>query len=421
MEDDALLGANASAEYGAASAMGAHSPPVFVGEKEGLREKKSEWGPPADARCVVRFPRALEECLAHVDDPIIALCQLCEDDAASPPLRFAAAGCRVLSRVITFFTAIEIGVSVPLILYFCGQDGEASWFATLMLVTGAATQVPKRFIWRARPFHVNRARSTLRNATSSFPSRAVACSTIYAYLVAYTLVYPAESALHASLLWLAIAAVLVPLAAFARINLGVHYPSDTVAGAILGVAICVAGTALSWVEDLGCASCRTGECYATAAAAGDEGAGDAISWSAMASVSWGLVAACALASLALTLVAIAPPLRFWNKCAHVGGVTLGCLSFHLTFLCKQASANGRHALPPPDALRGAATQIGALAAAFVLSSALFALGKVAQSKAVSKALGRAIIVADLTLFAGEFSVMYRYILRDHAHNLTRSP
>ena len=409
MERDALLGESApSAEYGAASSAGAHSPPVFAREKVG--EKKHEWGPPADARCVVHFPRALEECLRHADDPLIALCQLCEDEADSPPLRFAAAGCRAFSRVVTFFTAIEIGVSVPLLLYFCGQDGEASWFATLMLVTGAATQVPKRFIWRARPFHVNRARSTLRNATSSFPSRAVACSVIYAYLVAYTLVYPAESALHASLLWLAIAAVIVPLAAFARINLGVHYPSDTVAGAILGVAICVAGTALSRVEDLGCASCRTGECYASAAAAaaGEEsaGAGDAISWSALGGVSWALVAACALASLVLTLLAIAPPLRFWNKCAHVGGVTLGCLSFHLTFLCKEASANGRHALPPPDALRGSAKQLGALFAAVVLSTVLFALGKVAQSKAVSKALGRALLVADLALFAAVYGATF---------------
>lgn len=387
--------------YGAAASSGApppptSSPPVLRSEKDasGGNLAKKEWGPREGERCVVRFPKALDECLRSFDDPIIAVCQMGQDGTATGALKCAAIGCKMFSRIATFFTAIEIGVSVPLLLYFCGADGEAAWFATLMAVTGAVTQVPKRFIWRSRPFHVNRAVSTLRNATSSFPSRAVACSAIYAYLAAYTIVYPTENALHASLLWLAIAALLVPLASFARINLGVHYPSDCVVGGLVGIVVCAVGTALSWAETQGCSSCRTAKCYAMESA-GEE----AISWKSLDRVAWGVVAGCAAASLAATVLAVAPPLRFWNKCAHVGGVTLGCLTFHLAFLCKEASANGLRALPPPKAELDALTRVGCLAAALFLSLLLFGVGKIMQSKRVVRFLGSFRFIASAALFA----------------------
>ena len=149
--------------------------------------------------------------------------------------------------------AIEIIFALPFVLFCLGVDGLASEMSYLALVTAIFSQLPKRFIWRYRPWMVLRSNQVsiafilsfifffiyffwiqqlATPHTSSFPSRAVCCSLVYSFAVCYGYLYFTNSN---DIIWWwmpEIIFIFLFLASFARVFLGVHYPSDCLVGAV---------------------------------------------------------------------------------------------------------------------------------------------------------------------------------------------
>lgn len=80
------------------------------------------------------------------------------------------------------------------------------------------------------------------HATTSFPSGHVGAAVTLYGAIALLLVWSPRAAPASRRVAVAVALVVPPLVAFARVYRGVHYPSDVVAGAVLGVA----WLAVSW-------------------------------------------------------------------------------------------------------------------------------------------------------------------------------
>eukprot|EP00171_Calliarthron_tuberculosum_P018090 IDg18090t1 len=83
-----------------------------------------------------------------------------------------------------------------------------------------------------------RALPVRQDRTSSFPSRAVVCAVVFSWLIGQSLFL--EQILRGKLprlqLWVGIV-ICAALTAFARINVGAHYASDTICGFLLGLVI----------------------------------------------------------------------------------------------------------------------------------------------------------------------------------------
>lgn len=124
---------------------------------------------------------------------------------------------------------------------------------------GFISQIPKKFIFRPRPWMVKRARPIRRDKTSSFPSRAVVCAVVFSWLIAQSLAREeaVSTPVNPIILWLAIL-IVAALTAFARINVGAHYPSDTIFGFLLGCAILRVGLR---VESMWSSACDAQHTY----------------------------------------------------------------------------------------------------------------------------------------------------------------
>lgn len=303
---------------------------------------------------VVDFPLRLEQLTRSADDWIIARVQATNHVAL-----------RTLALVITAASAIEIAFAVPFILFALGIDGLATEAMYMAAVTGLLSQVPKRFLWRWRPWMLGRADTRKRTTTSSFPSRAVACSVVYSFCVCYAAwSYGFGNTLYLAWLWMPALIVFSGLlSSWARVYLGVHYPSDCLVGALLGVAICGAGLLLLLADVLGCTSCREGECYA------DLTAPNRITPVNMSAVGWWPLILSAAAAVLATILFMMPPVQFWEKCERAFGLLAPCFVFQLAFLCPNGSTSGGSLaaplLPPvwwsyPFALFAPALAVGAI-------------------------------------------------------------
>jgi membrane-associated phospholipid phosphatase len=279
-------------------------------------------------------PRSFEDAFRRADDSIIWACQLLHgsDRAAGKPLEW-------LCLAFTGATTIEIGVAAPVFLFVLGYDALASWAAYVVFAAAFVSQFPKRFLWRTRPFACRppRAKKSRRNETSSFPSRAVTCAVIYGLLAAHVAVFGPRASPAASLpgAWYALVLGITLLVSFARVHLGVHFPSDCLFGAAQGALVAAVGTAAAAAVQRGCSSCLGG----AGAAAGLPytpvsdarhciTAGNAVS--ALNAGALGVGSLCAFAALAL---ATSKPLQFWTKASHIFGFLLPTIVFELTFLC----------------------------------------------------------------------------------------
>eukprot|EP01127_Copromyxa_protea_P021744 TRINITY_DN7569_c0_g1_i2.p1 TRINITY_DN7569_c0_g1~~TRINITY_DN7569_c0_g1_i2.p1 ORF type:complete len:284 (+),score=30.53 TRINITY_DN7569_c0_g1_i2:91-852(+) len=202
------------------------------------------------------FPARLERSLEWFDNPIIKLCQ-------TPRGNFFF----LLSHFFTALVAIEYIVALPILLFILGFDHMGSKCLYIGMVLCFFSQVPKRFVWRYRPYMAYRAEERQRDKTSSFPSRAVACSVVYAYVVNIFVMFYTES--KEISWWMFLLMVVCPiLASFSRINLGVHYPSDCLCGAILGLTVCTVANGFYQLDKNICGECydppdySLGVCYA---------------------------------------------------------------------------------------------------------------------------------------------------------------
>jgi len=197
-------------------------------------------------------------------------------------------------------------------------------------------------VWRAKKL-----RQSETATTSSFPSRAVTCATVYAFFICYAYVYKVvhkdfgdgSEAFQWWMLVLLLLAVL--LSSFARVNMGVHYPSDCVAGFIQGIIVCAIGTALWDSSSRACSSCFTKECYA------DPLSETAITKDHLMRLNWTVLVISFLVSLLITAISVMKPVDFWSKCDRIYGMLFPGLIFKMTFLCP-VTAHSSLPAPPPS-------------------------------------------------------------------------
>lgn len=300
----------------------------LLGADASLADNYANAEEPPERKWRARFPLAAERFLQPFDDPLIALVQ-----------RLEGRWVYWLCMALTGMTAIEVILVAPFVCHVLGLDGLAVELTYLALFTAMLSQVPKRFVWRHRPWMVRRALKRRTDTTSSFPSRAVTCAVVYVFAVCWTVTYNTDRLALAW--WMPVAYIAaVLLSSLARISLGVHYPSDCVAGMLQGVLICTLATALWKADLLGCPSCHRDACYAASAAT-------SITWGTLSRVNWLLFGVLCLGAALLALLSLMPPVLFWVKCDRVYGALLPCLVFQLAFLCPTANAARASLAPPP--------------------------------------------------------------------------
>jgi len=159
-------------------------------------------------------------------------------------------------------------------------------------------------------------------------------------MAVYAYVYNVQSDKFLITWWMPLLIITaVVLSSFARINMGVHYPSDCVAGFLQGILVCVIGTLLWHADALGCDSCFTDRCYSS------ENSSSLISKDHLSRISWGTIAIGISVSLFFTIVSVIKPIDFWQKCDRVYGMLLPGVLFQFTFLCRRTTGSS---LAHPD-------------------------------------------------------------------------
>lgn len=291
-----------------------------------------------DKQWIYSFPSAWEQSLSWFDDAGIAFLQRPLNTwARLPVIGFALA--------LTVFTSIEFGLILPFTLYLTRYDSLADRATWLTLILSLFSQLPKRFVWRARPWMQQRAIKVRKDKTSSFPSRAVTCAIVYGVLISAALSSTNESDSINWLITIIISLVFATLASMARVIVGAHYPSDCVVGFISGTICSAIGTGLYALQTSVCAPCivsahitQTRSCYADSDAETLSAANPGVAWM---SILVGLL----VASVWLFTM-VTPPLKFWTKASFVVAILVPCMIFRFAWLCPDA--NDQQALAAPQ-------------------------------------------------------------------------
>jgi membrane-associated phospholipid phosphatase len=313
---------------------------------------------PRGSHVSLSFPEALESALSPLDDALIPRAQRLW---ATVELRYAF-------LATTTMTAIEAALPVPGALYALGYDAAGGLCTSILIVLALASQIPKKFIWRQRPWMAGRAKAHRRDSTSSFPSRAVVCGVVFAWLALASVAVETSGAeaMPVNLVWLAVV-FSASAASLSRVVVGAHYPSDCVCGFLLGVLILKLGgkLELAWLR-AGCAalasSAPSGAGTPASAlslsakfhflhlpaapravpeprAAGKDGAElitVALSSLSVMRANMPVVRllACVTLSYVVTMASIA---GFWVKCSYVYGLLLSTATFRYVFLASAAT------------------------------------------------------------------------------------
>eukprot|EP00741_Cyanophora_paradoxa_P017228 tig00020961_g16640.t1 len=308
-------------------------------------------------RFVYCIPLAFENAFQALDDGLIPACQ-----RGGLPANLIATG-------LTIFSSIEVGLAAPLALYLLQEDLAANVVLSLITALTFLSQLPKRFVWRPRPWMASRARAFKRDYTSSFPSRGVACAVVWSVAAGYIASgYAAQREAAAGgrpgplqapawSWWLALPAGL--LLSWARINVGNHYPSDCVFGALEGLLAIGLGHGLEAVLSGVCG----GYCYA---GAGVEGIGPE---GGLGPRGWTLAVLASLLGVLLLEVLQAEPVHLWTKAEHAFGLLFASLLFRTVFLCPGLVRRAL-AAPPASSLEPAAAPLAIAALSVALCTAV---------------------------------------------------
>lgn len=273
------------------------------------------------------FPTALESLFAPLDDAVVRVVQ-----------RRTGGLLHSFVMSLTFFSAIECALPVPAILHALGYDRAAALCGSVVCTLCFLSQIPKKFVFRPRPWMAGRALSIRQDKTSSFPSRAVVCAVVFSWLIGHSLALEGflPGPVQPVRLWAGIV-VAAAMTSFARINVGAHYASDTICGFILGLIVLRIGNGVEakW-QDLGCA---VADAYPAGPAQLIASAGT------LTRAPMFRLAAAVGVSYALTLVSIQ---GFWVKCSYVYGLLLASATFRAVFACPNRT---------PESVVGAVGQV----------------------------------------------------------------
>eukprot|EP00002_Diphylleia_rotans_P018174 TRINITY_DN3526_c0_g1_i2.p1 TRINITY_DN3526_c0_g1~~TRINITY_DN3526_c0_g1_i2.p1 ORF type:complete len:372 (+),score=74.02 TRINITY_DN3526_c0_g1_i2:65-1180(+) len=300
------------------------------------------------AAYVVLFPQSLENKWRQFDDCIIAFVQKRQNK-----LFYA------LSSIVTIFTAIEMVVIFPFVLFMLNYDEFATYMAICSLMCSFISQLPKRFLWRYRPYVVNRAAKLHSDKTSSFPSRAVTGGAVFAMIICVGTNIHNKNSTYQVDWWMPFLYLLLPLAAsLSRIYFGVHYPTDCIGGFVQGNLIVILSSALFESFNSTCESCLHDDCYSAS------GTSSVINSSHQDNIDWAALFGFSVLGFAFVFLSSVKPLEFWAKCHYVYGLVWPSFVFRISFLCSPLNPSGASLTAPGDAKPGA----------FILAAVVAAIG-----------------------------------------------
>ncbi|KAJ3450958.1 hypothetical protein M0812_07154 [Anaeramoeba flamelloides] len=248
-----------------------------------------------------------------------------------------------LALFITLVTTIEAGIIASPVLFLLGQDSIAIELTYIILMYGLISQIPKRFLWRTRPFMRGYSKQKRKDYTSSLPSRAVSGAIVYMYLIDHAIsLYKYHDKVQLTG-WIILSSLIFALlATWSRCYFGVHYPSDCLLGLIQGIVICLFGFLIYRSDIIGCKSCSDKACYTKLP-------NKEITFSHLERADWVLFAISSVVSIVLMLLSIVKPVEWWRKSHFFFGTIIAGIVFHLVFLCpdKKLRKNPTSLPPPP--------------------------------------------------------------------------
>eukprot|EP00186_Timspurckia_oligopyrenoides_P004081 CAMPEP_0182441400 /NCGR_PEP_ID=MMETSP1172-20130603/361_1 /TAXON_ID=708627 /ORGANISM="Timspurckia oligopyrenoides, Strain CCMP3278" /LENGTH=443 /DNA_ID=CAMNT_0024635649 /DNA_START=47 /DNA_END=1378 /DNA_ORIENTATION=+ len=271
------------------------------------------------ARFVVDFPVCIDSAFAEFDDYLIERIQ----SHTELPVY-------IVSVAFSALTSIETAIWMPFVLFALGYDNAATVMTNVLIILSLCSQIPKRFVWRARPWMEDRAIGVRKDPTSGFPSRGVTCAVVFPTMILFAI---ETEGFHIPL-WIYVVSVvaLVIFTSFARINVGAHYPSDALGGMVLGIIVlCLSFHSLSIWNGLGCSS---SDKYPVAP---ELTLRPGAFWKLLDSRDL-LVAV--IGSCMFSLLSGLSPITFWLKNNYVYGLLLSSLTFRFVFLCPSCSNHG---------------------------------------------------------------------------------
>uniref|UniRef100_A0A6B2L6R0 Phosphatidic acid phosphatase type 2/haloperoxidase domain-containing protein n=1 Tax=Arcella intermedia TaxID=1963864 RepID=A0A6B2L6R0_9EUKA len=267
------------------------------------------------------FPERLESVLNRIDGPLIRLLQ-----SRRSKFQF------YLSHVLTAIVAIEFLIIMPTVLFILGYDNLGTKTLYLSMTLVFLSQIPKRFVWRYRPFMGARAIEIQSCRTSSFPSRAVTCSVVYSYVI----VFFYEEFQGEYPLWLVSPFLVLPVVvSISRIYLGVHYPSDCLGGMILGYVVCSISMFIYRADQAGCECAQTaGFCYYSNATMDIL---QPITLQTLTHINWWVLGGVVFGQFVFAVLCVIRPIKFWIKFGTIFGILFPALTFRFVFLCPTGS------------------------------------------------------------------------------------
>jgi membrane-associated phospholipid phosphatase len=291
---------------------------------------------------IFRIPSTWEKAWQSFDDPIIEVCQ-----------SFSAKWYYLLNVIISALTTVEVGVLCPFACFSLGLDEAGTVCLCYVMAVCFISQIPKRFVWRTRPFLAGRAKKVRSDKTSSFPSRAVTCGFLFPcmFMTAFLAqLFASMPQLMAEPRWelflvltclglltFVIAIISALLSANARVSFGVHYPSDCVAGTLQGMLCTLVALFAYLLVSFSCGSCMLDQCYGTLSLVFVDP-----KFVSVTVLLVGILLGC-------TVLSVIQPIKFWVKCHHVYGMLFPPLTFRLLYLCPNFTGSAfpaPHILPP---------------------------------------------------------------------------
>jgi membrane-associated phospholipid phosphatase len=308
----------------------------FVNHKDNLKP---------DEKFIYDFRPEWEETFRSIDDYLIGIGQHFhlkhKGSKATSLNKFMGLLFKAFSWFVTFICRVENLSSVNLFVLALGYDHIARFLTIIGMISGLFAQVPKRFLFRRRPYMVGRALPSGKLDTSSFPSRAVTCSVVYAFTAIYCYNYQTEIAGNqpGAGFGMFSSAILLLLAflssSFARIHLGAHYPSDCLGGLTLGLIISLTSWLLFQIPNIfGCPSCFADQCYPRGLDP------HLMTPSNFELQNIGLGATVAIFVGIFLVLSSSPPLVFWNKSAPIFGTICACVVAEIFMVCPKGDSKG---------------------------------------------------------------------------------